>query len=752
MQKLLSTLVLIGWMPLAAPAAPQSRMCDPPDALRDAIAQAGAAKIKSLLEKHPKSFWIRRAFIDANVSGGTMGFLQPGSGMPRGRVEDSVIARFQKDYESRPADPEAAYLYAYSLIHKDTTQSVGILTSAVQKNPDFPPALLTLAILHGYPNWYDQEKMRQYAQEYLARCPDTTETGFASLAAQLDRSDALTAYTKALRARIGGKSDDVALSTYPALWQLESKTAQPAGMAASGKRLESDLQFLEALDKTKFPTATPLLLQGYERTGNMEGLRRIAEESNLPFALNPMAHTILFHRARSEWVRTNPPPSPAAPPEERTIYYNKQLQFLNEWREQLPRYPDLLIQRLEVLASLPDIADEALIREGGALLSVLRTQGGLMASSSGSSPFFRVLGIWAKRGLELDLIPSLVEEAMASQARMSAAPSAPMPSDLFGGAYQALSNDNRNWEIHTGAWAVLATTWIKKQQFTRARAILAEWEQALSARRNKAVEIREKQMRTASAPKRRGLDIISSMEAQIAAGISGDAARYYERCGQLAAAEGRSLDALTYYQTFLRLLYGRSASGIAEPEALDASDSLWRQLGGSQATWTLWLDSIKTVPTPATVQPPPAANRAIPKFSLKDQHGKTWTLKDLKGKTTLLNVWATWCAPCRQELPLLQQLYARIKNRADIQVITLNVDQDQSLVHPFLKTNKYSFPTLFASTFVAEFAGPIGIPTTWIADAAGTIRHETLGFSGNNAAWIAQTLGQIENIHMAAKQ
>jgi thiol-disulfide isomerase/thioredoxin len=112
----------------------------------------------------------------------------------------------------------------------------------------------------------------------------------------------------------------------------------------------------------------------------------------------------------------------------------------------------------------------------------------------------------------------------------------------------------------------------------------------------------------------------------------------------------------------------------------------------------------------------------------------------------LINVWATWCGPCRAELPRLQELYEQVKNRSDIQVITLNVDENQSLVQPYLKENKYTFPSLFARSFVDGFAGPIGIPTTWTSDAMGTIRLQARGFEGDGSQWVTRTLKQMESI------
>jgi thiol-disulfide isomerase/thioredoxin len=384
----------------------------------------------------------------------------------------------------------------------------------------------------------------------------------------------------------------------------------------------------------------------------------------------------------------------------------------------------------------------------------MRSQSSI-APASTSPNMFDVLRIWAKRGLELDLIPSLVQEAVASQTRVAALPSFMQKSDLFAGSYETLQNENRNWNMSTGAWSVLLTTHIKKQQIDQARSILAEWEKALNDRRKTADAIREKQAersRSATAPERPSFNPVSSLESTLVSGIPMDESRYFDGCAQLAAAEGRTLDALTYYQSSLRLTYGRPPSpSVMEPDATKGAEALWKKLGGSQAVWPLWLDSVQTMPLPKFVPARAATNRAIPNFSATDQSGKTWTLGNLKSKTTLINVWATWCPPCQKELPLIQQLYEQVKDRKDIQVITLNIDEDRSLVGPYLQKHKYSFPTLFASSFVKEFAGPIGIPMTWISDATGTIRSEVLGFRSDSPEWIPQTLKQLESIGATAR-
>jgi thiol-disulfide isomerase/thioredoxin len=736
MYRCLLLLVMAIQTPLVAQPAAKSHPCEAPAEIQAAINQAGSRGIESLLEQYPNDFWVRLAYIDSRVGSSTG--LRGGAGILSGPAEESAIARFRKEYELRPDAPEAAYLYAYSLVHRETGKSIEILTGLTQKIPSFPRAWMTLAVLHNYPNFNDTAKVRKYTENFLALCPNNVEPRVVSLVAQLDRSDTQISYARKLRERIAGKENEETIPLYESLWYLESRIALPTEQAEFQKRVEDDLKFLEGLDKSKFRQVSTLLTQGYQRIG-----KNVAAGSTMN-----VSSLTSFLQARIEWSKTNPAPPANASVEIRTAYYKKQLQFIDEWRDKIPNDTTLLTLRFTALSSIPDTSDDVLVREGNETLAALHSP----ASGFISTASLDVLKVWAQRGLELNRIPALVWEILAKQPKITMLPSATQQSDLYGGSYQTLIEENQRWTTNTNAWLILATTYAKTRQLDQSRSILKEWETTLNARRKRANEITEKlnaQARNAADSANSGTSsLIRSMETSIVSGIPNEEAKYYEACAQVAAAEGRMLDALTFYQSSLRLMYGRS-SVPPDFTGLDAgkeADRLWKELGGSPAGWRAWLESIQTMPTPKIQSLPQfaATNRPIPQFSLVDQNNKAWTLDSLKGKTTLLNVWATWCGPCRSELPLLQKLYEQIKDRSDIQVITLNVDSDPKLVEPFLKQNKYSFPSLFAKSFVDKFAGPIGIPMTWISDSSGTIRDQVLGFSGASSDWISQTLKRIE--------
>ena len=137
---------------------------------------------------------------------------------------------------------------------------------------------------------------------------------------------------------------------------------------------------------------------------------------------------------------------------------------------------------------------------------------------------------------------------------------------------------------------------------------------------------------------------------------------------------------------------------------------------------------------------------AIP-FTLKDQYGKTHTLADYKGKTIFLNFWATWCPPCRAEMPDIQKLYERSPQDGDNAVIVLGVaapklgsEKDQDGIKAFMDKNGYTYPVLMdEGGKLFEAYGIRAIPTTYLIDRNGNIIGRVQGaLSAENIERIVQ--------------
>ena len=109
-----------------------------------------------------------------------------------------------------------------------------------------------------------------------------------------------------------------------------------------------------------------------------------------------------------------------------------------------------------------------------------------------------------------------------------------------------------------------------------------------------------------------------------------------------------------------------------------------------------------------------------PEFTLPNPAGKKVSLKDFRGKLVLLNFWASWCAPCREEMPAMERLYQRYKDQGFV-ILGVNVKDDKKSALSFLKELKITFPIAFdPQGEVGLLYGAWGLPVTYLIDTRGT--------------------------------
>ncbi len=115
-----------------------------------------------------------------------------------------------------------------------------------------------------------------------------------------------------------------------------------------------------------------------------------------------------------------------------------------------------------------------------------------------------------------------------------------------------------------------------------------------------------------------------------------------------------------------------------------------------------------------------------------DENGKEMKLSDYKGKVILLNFWATWCPPCRKELPDLSTLSTELKDK-DFKMIGVSVDDNQEVLNNFLKSNNLSYTVVFEpNELVAKYMTSAGqnqnvVPQTYIIDKKGKVVEAIMG-------------------------
>jgi peroxiredoxin len=111
-----------------------------------------------------------------------------------------------------------------------------------------------------------------------------------------------------------------------------------------------------------------------------------------------------------------------------------------------------------------------------------------------------------------------------------------------------------------------------------------------------------------------------------------------------------------------------------------------------------------------------------PQFTLAARGGSNVSLAQYKGQVVMLNFWASWCGPCRQEMPLLESIYKKY-NRLGFTLIGVNVEPDSNAANEWLKQTPVSFPILYdKESKVSKMYDVAGMPSTVIIDRTGRVR------------------------------
>jgi peroxiredoxin len=135
---------------------------------------------------------------------------------------------------------------------------------------------------------------------------------------------------------------------------------------------------------------------------------------------------------------------------------------------------------------------------------------------------------------------------------------------------------------------------------------------------------------------------------------------------------------------------------------------------------------------PAIMLSQPASK--APNFSLKTADGKTIELKKLQGKVVVVNFWATWCGPCKAEIPGFLEVYQQNKSKG-LEIVGISLDQSGwDVVKPFVEKAKITYPVVVGDAKLADAYGGINaIPTTFVVDKKGNIVKQHVGYLDKKA-------------------
>ena len=131
-----------------------------------------------------------------------------------------------------------------------------------------------------------------------------------------------------------------------------------------------------------------------------------------------------------------------------------------------------------------------------------------------------------------------------------------------------------------------------------------------------------------------------------------------------------------------------------------------------------------------------------PDLVFTDALGNRWNPRGLAKKTTFVTVWASWCGPCRAELPYVEKLYQHFRDRNDVVILAFNVDDDPKAMTTALQELKVSLPSIPARDFAYSIVPEMALPANWIITPGKTEMFTE--DSSSHEAWLASAVTAID--------
>ena len=123
----------------------------------------------------------------------------------------------------------------------------------------------------------------------------------------------------------------------------------------------------------------------------------------------------------------------------------------------------------------------------------------------------------------------------------------------------------------------------------------------------------------------------------------------------------------------------------------------------------------------------PLVGGPAPEIALKDLQGQEVRLSDLRGKVVLLNFWATWCKPCKEEMPAMQAAYDKLRDEGLV-VLAVNELEDVQRVAEHVRSHGHTFPVVMDhDNRIANRYGVVGLPASFLIDRQGIVRERVSG-------------------------
>ena len=645
--------------------------------------EARIAAIQATLAHWPDDLFLNRWLIELQA--------KPQTG--------SLAAEYREKLAKHPDDPRFIYLYARSLVGKDTPAAIQSFEKLIAREPKLPWTYLALTEVYSSAAFRDPAKVAENLRAFHSACPANLEA-FANLNV-IEDPRALREFAGALRTQLQNATEPWQIRYYSTLWAAKFRLTPAAEVERARKTVAADVERIEPLSKQNSYAVLNVLSDGYRLSGQPDGEKRTEARSAAARPRDPA------FEAYEAWEKDHPQGSNHAEYEARAAsLYQVSAAWIKQWPDNRfawqQRRDALVYTRSHSAEDWKQVAD-GLTRVG----------------VNGDAHFltYDIAQDWVAANVmvkeAVDMLRGLLDWTETDP---------PPLSDLIRGTLAADLDASSRAKSNFVILGTLVQAAIDAKDFDLAHTTL-----------NKMGKWMETEY-----PKYYDRDPMSFPDG---------AGRYVLMLGRLAQAEGRKLDALAYYhQLITNPVYTREYAG-----PLKTAHTLFTELGGSEEAWAVWS---KPEPWPAGEPQTPrgmgrmrwnAVNRGLPEMHIPDAAGRTWTLSNFKGKTTFVFLWATWCAPCWRELPAMQKLYDAVKDRSDVQAISLSVDENPAIVERFMKERQFSFPVLVSKSYLEQILPEFILGQTWLVNQAAIIRLQRQNAPYADQRWVDEMLDKLNH-------
>ena len=606
--------------------------------------------------------------------------------------------RFCKRAAQNPDDPLALYVAGFALFGTESPESLRLLEAAKAKAPQFPWPALLLAGAYSTGKRTDSQKASENLAIFFDACPASTNEWAQMLLGM--NAGLQPKVAKALRARLATETDPARLKDYGMLWGLEFRTHEPKEHDALRKQVAADLKRIESLIPKPDSAWQAFLINGYKQAGaSPETITAMEDRLLREYPHSSEAYQIAYGR----WEKTIKKPEDQKDTVAWAKYREAYKVALKGW---IRDFPDSVGHYAWFNAISGE--DSLTEKDGLAAMDEYLRYNTEYGSPDDSFSKLHAAEFLLDHKWEISRALDLLEQAKTVSDRESALQ---RPDDNLTAEAQKDQNEQQlAWDFRLNGQILRAAQLAMRPDAAKALKPIVEGPPPTQGKLQSA---------------------------------------YWWNRARLAALEGRKTDALAYYQLSLttRSETPQYSRGKFRDDLTDEAQALWKETGGTPAAWALWS---RPLPAKATEQAQgiwEKPKKTLPGFELSDLSGKTWRLKDLGGKAVLINLWATWCGPCQEELPKLQKLYVQVKGRSDVQILTFDLDEDVGLVAPFVKDRGYTFPVLPAYSLMNSMQVGVmydGIPQNWVVDPKGNWVWTQMGYGGEDN-WGQVMLQKLES-------